>query len=489
MAQKKWNPHLSTTHRRRRTTRSSRWTLVCVALIAVTVVVVFSGTVPTFRSTQSSSKSQTLWKSGSGPNHQEDEGKSHQKNGTSSETPSWSFYSEHEPHHDDAGASLHHGLPPPGIPLGTAIRRERYQYRPPRPRTPHDWHRAKMECGTAPHFEKFFAQDSTQRSLRKEDKTIYNLFFKDYIFAAPQQQQQQQQQQPPPRDGSKTTATLPTTTGLFNYVEIGAVNGMRESNSRFFDVCLGMTGILIEANPLKYTKLLETRPHAHTFQFAASCGHDKEDTAAKHDHLHYRYTPVNATIGFHNVSFTNAAQHDVVNAQIFKADGDKRLTQVPCGSMTPVLLDVLSSSSSSLSSSLSSSSTTIQKQQQHQQDKKEVAHVNFFSLDVEGAEAMVLQCLDFTKLIVDVWIVETSNHYCQQVCPSRDQVRAILLESGYVGYQEIIKGSDLYIRGSDDDNDNDKDNTATGGLSVSWMRQQLIAWGVTDKNKLPPPNL
>jgi len=39
-----------------------------------------------------------------------------------------------------------------------------------------------------------------------------------------------------------------------------------------------------------------------------------------------------------------------------------------------------------------------------------VKHVDFFSLDVEGAELMVLETMDFTKITIDVMIIETDQH-------------------------------------------------------------------------------
>ena len=38
------------------------------------------------------------------------------------------------------------------------------------------------------------------------------------------------------------------------YLELGAYDGSQESNSRFFDLCLGWKGLLIKRNPKKYQK-------------------------------------------------------------------------------------------------------------------------------------------------------------------------------------------------------------------------------------------
>jgi hypothetical protein len=178
----------------------------------------------------------------------------------------------------------------------------------------------------------------------------------------------------------------------FTYVELGAFNGVRESNSRFFDVCLEWNGVLIEANPMKYPKLLETRPHAHCLNYAPSCSLPQQ-------------------IDFHSVSFTNAAQANVPSTY-----DNSTLVHVPCDSLTPTLYDILG------------------------------GYVTFFSLDVEGAEAMVLNTVDFSKIHVDVWMVENVNNFCQHGCPSVIESRAILQRAGYVGYNSVVMGSDLFVR-------------------------------------------
>lgn len=255
----------------------------------------------------------------------------------------------------------------------------KFRYRAPLPRNINTYD-PNQECGTAPKFASFFEQSGKVRSFRNEDKTLYNLFFRG--------------------QQARTTATLSQQKPKekFTYVELGAFNGVRESNTRFFDVCLEWTGLLIEANPLKYSKLLETRPHAHCLNYAPSCTKPQ-------------------TIDFHSVSFTNAAQANVPNFY-----DNTSLVQVPCDRLTPTVVDILG------------------------------GHVSFFSLDVEGAEAMVLQTIfgDFeTKISVDVWMVENVNHFCPpepKGCVSRDESRSILQHAGYVGYHSVVLGSDLFVR-------------------------------------------
>ena len=247
-------------------------------------------------------------------------------------------------------------------------RAERYKYHPPIPRTLQDQQEATSICGESPSFDKFFELSYQYRSVRDEDKIIYELFFQ-YM--------------------------LPT---KFTYLEMGAFNGVRESNTRFFDECLQWEGVLIEANPLKYPKLLRTRPHAHRFNVAGSCGTDR-------------------MIDFYSVAFTNAAQVDhVPNGSILDPS---KIVSIPCASLTPILRQIM-------------------------------PHITFFSLDVEGAEYMVLEHLDFAQLSIDLIMMESVNHFCRPGtnCTHLQQSRQLLNRAGYVGYDNILRASDLFVHPS-----------------------------------------
>ncbi len=48
-------------------------------------------------------------------------------------------------------------------------------------------------------------------------------------------------------------------------------SGVRESNSRFFDLCLGWQGLLVEPNKRIYERMEKLRPNAHHLGVAPSC--------------------------------------------------------------------------------------------------------------------------------------------------------------------------------------------------------------------------
>lgn len=215
----------------------------------------------------------------------------------------------------------------------------------------------------------WFQLDKRERSRGLEDFAIYEWFFKDLEH------------------------------GKGTYVELGAFTGTDESNSRFFDECLGWDGLLIEGNPSVRASILQDRPFAHKIFFAPSCSDEK----------------ANDTIQFHAQPFSHVGQQGVVKA--FAGDSNK-MADVPCGPLTPVLQEILH------------------------------GHVNFFSLDVEGAEALVLKTIDWTKVQIDVLIVESINKHCKTYCKTRREVRAILKRAGYKLYIDGIYRSDLFVHPS-----------------------------------------
>eukprot|EP00593_Proboscia_inermis_P014483 CAMPEP_0171325614 /NCGR_PEP_ID=MMETSP0816-20121228/116917_1 /TAXON_ID=420281 /ORGANISM="Proboscia inermis, Strain CCAP1064/1" /LENGTH=299 /DNA_ID=CAMNT_0011824831 /DNA_START=46 /DNA_END=945 /DNA_ORIENTATION=+ len=223
------------------------------------------------------------------------------------------------------------------------------------------------ECGDGPNFNLWFKQNSKKRSANGEDRFIYNTFFKDSYI----------------KNGT--------------YIELGAFDGTIESNSRFFDNCLGWNGLLIEGNPENYQKVIESRPFANKMSFAPSCN------AA--------YELENKTIEFYRYPMTNVGL--VGHAKTYEG---KPTVAVPCGPISPVIEDIF-----------------------------QEGHVNFFSLDVEGSEANVLATIDFKKIHIDVVMIEVQNNHCKIKCEVRDQVRAKMSKEGYKLYKGLVQKSDIYV--------------------------------------------
>ena len=145
------------------------------------------------------------------------------------------------------------------------------------------------------------------------------------------------------------------------YVEIGALDGIKYSNTLSLHSCLGWTGVLIEGSPRNFQELqrnlVRTRPSNVVSHLGAVCA-----------------PPLT------NATFLRAKKHGAV-------DGDVRHI-----------------------------SDTVSRQHQHHQRRVKVPckpmswylrslprnHVDFFSLDVEGAELEVLLTLNFSEVTIEV---------------------------------------------------------------------------------------
>jgi hypothetical protein len=242
----------------------------------------------------------------------------------------------------------------------------KYNYTPP---TSHMAHPLEHQCGGGPDFGNFFNLSSRERSRLDEDKIIYEKLFKNANASAG------------------------------TYIELGAFDGSREANTRFFDVCLGWKGLLIEGSPVNFKKALRARPNAHRMSFAPSCSAE--------------YEAVNGTVPFYNFPQTNVGL--VGNAKSYEG---KDTVDVPCGPLTPVLQDVF-----------------------------EGERISLFVLDVEGSESMVLDTIDFGAVMIEVMMIEVQNAHCKpnRVCPNRDNIRAKMKAAGYHKYEGIVSASDVYV--------------------------------------------
>eukprot|EP00956_Cyclotella_meneghiniana_P015113 scaffold22931_cov50-Cyclotella_meneghiniana.AAC.3 len=147
------------------------------------------------------------------------------------------------------------------------------------------------------------------------------------------------------------------------FLEMGALDGIKFSNTLMFEQCLGWNGLLIEANPTSFTKLLENRPCAITIGEAA-CKVDDGPTL--------RMTGVEGV------------------ATIVE-DNAKDYVEVPCRPLNQML------------------------------EENGIDRINFFSLDVEGALLNVLQTLDWEKVKIDVLLVEADFVYTAQEGGTQDE--------------------------------------------------------------------
>lgn len=237
-----------------------------------------------------------------------------------------------------------------------------FDYRPYRPQSPAELKTAAKECGESPNYEQWFSLNRSQRSAYDEDRIVYETFFKHLGREEMQD---------------------------FTYVEVGAFDGVKESNSRFFDQCLGWQGLVLDANPIIYPSLKRARQTSHRLHLAASCPASVAGAS---------------TVGFYKVKWSNAAEVDAPGHPF--ADRHERLVQVPCMSLTPILHKLFS-------------------------------HVTFLSIAVSGVEDRVVENIDFAQHFIDVVLVKGEA--------SRDRVMELMKQNGYLYQQLPLSTGQIFV--------------------------------------------
>jgi FkbM family methyltransferase len=154
------------------------------------------------------------------------------------------------------------------------------------------------------------------------------------------------------------------------FVELGANDGIRQSNTYYFEKYKGWTGILIEPVPELFARCVRNRPHARHFNYACT---DPESAAA--GELEMTYCNL--------MSVTKGAFSDKETESHWIESGAKMQNVTPHDLRVP---------STTLSGILASCNNP---------------HVDLLSLDVEGYEMCVLKGLDLTRHIPGVILVET----------------------------------------------------------------------------------
>jgi len=179
-----------------------------------------------------------------------------------------------------------------------------------------------------------------------------------------------------------------------SYLELGAHNGVHLSNTKSLHDFYGWRGVLIEANPVDYALLAESRPYDLTVH-AAIC--------ASHGTVHYVSNGVVGGIWELMPQSFRERWHPNVDPT--------KLPLVPCLPLKDVLA------------------------------VHNVTHINFFSLDVEGAELSVLESMDFGRISFDVIVIEADEHSEAK----NTGVRNFLAGKGYKLHERVLR-NDWFVR-------------------------------------------
>lgn len=180
------------------------------------------------------------------------------------------------------------------------------------------------------------------------------------------------------------------------YLEMGALDGILYSNTLHLQKAHSWRGLLIEAAPDMYAKMVASRPHDIGIN-AAICD--------RHRSVHF--SPGGAGglggIGGPAIAGIYEFMNDAFREQWHSKVDPASLQLIPCMPLSTIL------------------------------SKFGVKEIDFWSLDVEGAELQVLQTFDFSSVRISVVCIEADGHD-----PVRDQQVIELMEShGYV-YQESL---------------------------------------------------
>ena len=173
------------------------------------------------------------------------------------------------------------------------------------------------------------------------------------------------------------------------YIELGALDGVLYSNTKFFEDTLQWTGILIEPHPYKFEQLKNNRPNNFLFNNLVSCDTTPLSFRYFLDH-HAAVSGVEKTLpSSHFETYFDNPYYAHIGLPQDRID------------ITPVKL------------------SDIVKQ-------TNITHIDLLSLDVEGHEYEVLMSWDFS-VPIDVILIEVLGDQTEK----EELCRQILLNNNY----------------------------------------------------------
>ena len=183
------------------------------------------------------------------------------------------------------------------------------------------------------------------------------------------------------------------------YLEMGALQGKHLSNSLHFYKFHGWRGILIEPAPNNYRELVKNRPDDICINLAI-CRESQD--------VHFvDRAEVGGIYEFMADEFRRR-WHDDIDPQDLS-----QLPVITCHPLTAVL------------------------------QKVAVRHIDFFSLDVEGAELDVLNTFPFHAVTVGVWCIEADGDR-----PDKDAAVVALLQQHGYQYHGHVERNDWFVHES-----------------------------------------
>jgi FkbM family methyltransferase len=178
------------------------------------------------------------------------------------------------------------------------------------------------------------------------------------------------------------------------YLEMGAFDGIRHSNTHVFNKALGWKGLLIEAGPSAFHTLTQNRPNELALVHAAVCKDGKQT-------VHY-VEPERKNMGIVGGIWEFASP--AFRKQWWKGLTIEQAIPIQCMPLRTIIEENVVGSP---------------------------AYFDIFSVDVEGGEFEVLASLDFSKAAFGIVLVEMDDHNLRK----NMAVRAILERNGYTFWE------------------------------------------------------
>jgi FkbM family methyltransferase len=190
------------------------------------------------------------------------------------------------------------------------------------------------------------------------------------------------------------------------YFEVGANDGLTQSNTAYLEKYQGWGGILVEPLPMQYLKCVANRPTSTVIN-AALVSRDFSDKT-----IEIAYANLMSTIDDPERNFLSVESHVATGRQFLSKE-----EQALCGQRFTV-------PAMTVSAVLDSVGQT---------------HVDFFSLDVEGYEGEVLKGIDFSRHRPRYFLIEVRDGH---------EVDQFMVAQGYHNVSRWSEQDILYADGA-----------------------------------------
>jgi FkbM family methyltransferase len=154
------------------------------------------------------------------------------------------------------------------------------------------------------------------------------------------------------------------------FVDVGAHDGVTINNTLFFEKERGWTGINCEPLPEVFSKLQHNRPNCENLNVAIN----ETDGTAEFMYNNGYTEMLSGLVNHYDKRHTDRLNHEIKHM-----GGCTQIIHVNTKKLSTVFTE------------------------------KSITHVNYLSIDVEGAEYAVIKSIDFDKVFIDV--IEFENNY------------------------------------------------------------------------------